>query len=68
MKDEYGRIVECPKCNSQECYPGQIFGKGRQVIRCYECGYTAIPKDFRMVPYVPKATVSIKEEFNPSRR
>lgn len=64
MQDEYGRIFECPNCNSQRIIP---IGKERNcfIYICHSCRFTSHSLGFRAVP---KESIPKVKEVNPSRR
>lgn len=59
MKDEYGRKLQCPKCNSKNI--GVIKGsegKPSELLYCESCGMIGSAQMFRAIP----------SSENPSRR
>lgn len=71
MLDRYGRIIQCPNCNSFTV--AKTTEKLPMLLKyeCENCGYKEIEKHFRAVP-IKDDWIEIEEkeegEFNPSRR
>lgn len=59
MKDEYGRKLQCPKCNSKKiCFVKGSKGKNSELLYCESCGMIGNVFMFRAIP----------SSENPSRR
>jgi len=62
MKDQYGRLLQCPQCRGYMIIGVHVpFASSRH--RCTDCGYKGREESFRAVP--AKAVI---EYFNPSER
>jgi len=63
LRDEFGRIYQCPRCNSVLVIDKLFKG----VLWCRICGFEDKPYYFRAIP-VKADQEEFHEEWNPSRR
>lgn len=61
MHDEYGRVFQCPKCDSTNIRVVHIAFASKGRLRCEDCGYQARHEYFKAIP-------EDAIRYNPSRR